>query len=271
MPLISLLGSIFLFFIFFIMVGCEEETPWELEIQEKTNLVVQAIITDEYKKQKIILSQVFADRNGAIPPIRDAQVRVTNDEEEYLFDSDSTDEGSYYSRSAFAARMGQTYRLSVIWREQLYTAESAMVQVIPIIDIQLGQNAEGLYYISEGPPIYSPQEQALYQVDIEWTDPSDTSDASARLYYYTLSTIDVSELLRPKREDVFFPSGSKIVITKYSLQDDFAEYYRSILMESSWQAGVFDDASYTPRGNISDDAFGFFGVSAVFVDSIIVQ
>lgn len=49
------------------LASCERSTSWDLETQDESFLVVEAILTNEDLIQQIQLSQTFSNLNGSIP------------------------------------------------------------------------------------------------------------------------------------------------------------------------------------------------------------
>ena len=127
------------------------------------------------------------------------------------------------------------------------------------------------FSIKEVGPLYSLDEQAMYQVDIDWNHiiPSDTS--RARQFFYTLGTVDANGLFRPFKEKVIFPKGSIIIRKKFALNADFAAYIRTLLMETEWQGGIYDENSSSLPTNVSNGGLGFFGVCSVLGDTLVAE
>ena len=88
---------------------------------------------------------------------------------------------------------------------------------------------------------------------------------------YDIKNIDVQEIYAPEKEVFTFPAGSQIVRKRHSLSEQHVAYLRSLLSETEWRGGLFDiDRSNIPT-NLSEGAIGFFGVSTVVSDTIIVN
>ena len=100
---------------------------------------------------------------------------------------------------------------------------------------------------------YSPHEQAMYEIDIDWSHIVNSDSAKAKLFYYTFNTIDVNEIFKPAKQNILFPKGSIIIEKKYSLNPEMADYFRSMLMEIEWQGGIFDETPSSLPTNISND------------------
>ena len=253
-------------------VSCEEKTDWNFHPEENGALVVEAIITNELKNQEVTLSLSYDDLNGKAEYVSDAQVAIRGGGVTYDFQQSSSLPGKYISDQAFAAQLGVTYTLEIYRSDSSYFAENVMVEVLPFSPLTFkpfGQTDS--LQIRDVPALYSPDEQAMYEVDIDWRHIVGSDSARAKLFFYTFNTIDVNELFRPEQEKVPFPKGSIVIEKKYSLNPDFAAYFRALLMENEWQGGVFDEASASLPTNLNNDALGFFGVSAVLCDTLIAE
>ena len=130
---------------------------------------------------------------------------------------------------------------------------------------------DSLVVVDEVAPLYAPDEQAVYEINIDWSHLTSEEPNHAKLFFYTFSTVDVNELFKPPQENVPFPKGSIVIETKYSLNDEFAAFYRALAMETEWQGGVYDENSSSLPTNISNGAHGFFGVSAVLSDTLVAE
>ncbi len=256
----------------FFISSCEKQTNWEFDTQDNNELVVEAIITNELKTQEVFLSQSFTDLNSEVRTVSDAVVRFSDGIQTLVFQNDTSNPGRYYSAIPFQARLNRTYSLEIFWQQKTYEARNSMIAVLPYTRLSVKSSGdEGLYEIGSVANLYSPVEQAMYEVDIDWSHITNSDTSKAKLYFYTLSTLDVNEVFRPEKEVVRFPRGSIIKASKFSLNDSFADYYRAMLMETEWQGGFFDEASSSIPTNISNGGLGFFGVSAVLRDTFVVQ
>lgn len=258
--------AVFLFF------GCETAVDWDFKPQENGELAVEAILTNELKNQEVVLSLTFNDLNGEPQPATGAQVRVRGAGETHLFAEDPDKAGRYVSQEAFAGQLFTPYSLEIEWEGQTYEAEAQMVQVLPFQPVTFSSyGATDSVVIGNVPNLFSPHEQALYIIDIDWSHLIPGASSRARLFYYTFNTVDVSELFRPPQETVPIPRGSVVVQSKYSLAPGFAAYIRALAMENEWQGGFFDESSATPPTNVSNGGQGYFGVCAVVRDTLVAE
>jgi hypothetical protein len=244
-------------------LGCERSIDWELSPTE-SRLVVEAILTDEMGTQQIHLSQTFSDINGTPPPVTNASVTVHTQEEIIPFLPDPDLKGDFLSEIPFAVAPDAEYRLEISWDNKAYTATSQLSEVQPIPNpafIPIA-NTDSMR-LGDFVPIFDPIEQAYYQVDIDWAHLDTAALTQARLYFYTFSSIDMSQLLPPPREPVLFPKGSLVTITKYGLNDEFADYQRAKAIETDWAGNFFFGVSDNLPTNIQPDGLGFFSTCAI--------
>lgn len=264
--LLTALGLLILF------SACEETTDWELNPGTNGQLIVEAILTDELKQHEIRLSQSYPTLNGVAPAVTDAQVWVQVNQISFPFTPDALEPGLYKSETPFSVIDKLVYTLHIVWQGQEYTATSELAGVAPLPDItfQSFGKRDSLAF-AEFAPVYNPDQQAMYEMNIDWSHLTEEEPAEARMYFYTFNTIDVSGLVRPIRDTVFFPRGSIVSAKKFGLNDDFADYLRSMVIETDWRGGIFYSAAASLPTNISNGAQGFFSTCAVDKDTIIAQ
>jgi hypothetical protein len=102
-------------------------------------------------------------------------------------------------------------------------------------------------------------------------DCPENTDCEAVLIQYDLKNIDVNKEFKPDQEQIYFPTGTIILRKKYSVSDAYKEYLRGMLSETAWRGGAFDAVPANPATNLSDGATGFFAISSVIADTIIVK
>ena len=268
----EILKYYFLILTAILICSCQEITDWKFKPGDNDALVVQAIITDEFKKQEILLSLSYNGINDQPDPVSDAEITIIGGNETYYFYEDPVNPGRYQSDKIFSAILNVDYKLEISWNNRIYKAENNMVQVIPFTPVTFKQfqGTDSLTF-DQIPPAFSPHEQAMYEIDIDWSHifPSDTS--KAKVFYYTFSTLDVNEIFKPGKQTVIFPKGSTVIEKKYSLNPQTAQYFRALTMENEWQGAAFDEASAEIPTNISSGGLGYFCVCAVLTDTLIAQ
>lgn len=261
--------------IFVFLGSCEKATDWQLNNTPLNTIVVEAMLTNEFKTQMIRLSHPVAKLNGVPQPLQQAKISVGWQNTSIYFVESDTLPGTYVSQQPFAAAVDQEYHLAVETDTLTYNASTYMVPVFPF-ESPAFQFRNGMYSLAWNNPMYSPFEQAMYEALISWDhlegyDHPD-SVAVAHLRHITLNTIDVSYIIFPQdTEEVFFPAGSIIVFSKYSLNDHYAAYLRAMLSETQWQGSLFESPRGNLPGNISNGGLGYFSACAVIRDTLVVE
>ena len=258
--------------------ACEKPIDWETSYDVPETIVVEAVLTNENKHQEIKLSLPFADQNGESLPATGALVTVGNGTVTMPFPEDDDNRGTYISQIPFACAIETNYYLEIDYNSETYSATANMVPVVysESIDYEPAPSYPGNYQINWTAPTFSQTEQAMYEIDIDWTHLVDSTltDTVPRaiIYQYTFRSIDVSHTIFPQeKEDVFFPQGSIITGIKYSLTDDYASFLRALIASTEWQGSLFEDARANLPTNISNGGLGFFSICSVVSDTVVVE
>ncbi|MEM6806329.1 MAG: DUF4249 family protein [Bacteroidota bacterium] len=252
--------------------ACEQYVDWELEAAEEEHIVVEAILTDEFIRQEILLSRTFTDINQSPPALLDARVQVEVNGVKYEFSPDDREPGRYVSNEPFRVLGDLDYRLKIEWQGKIFTANSELSFVAPIPEFTFEKQADTTQLsFSQYLGTYNPNQQALYEMKLDWTDIIPGDSSRALFYYYTFSSVHIGQLIVPRRERIIFPRGTKVYIKKFGLNEDFAAFLRAKALETEWQGNFF----YGPRENVptnlSKGALGFFSTCAVLRDSLIAE
>lgn len=265
--------SILVFTLVLLLVSCEEFTNWRTEPQPRAELVVQAVLTDEAIRQEILLSLSAPGPNGSFQGVTDARLRLDGPNQSWAFIHDSSRAGHYLSQEALFLEDSLPYELSIEWKGEIYKAQSRLSEVLPLPSIVLDtvRGKDSLRTLNTVGDIFDPNQDAMYEVHIDWSQVADSGLTEALAYFYSFSTIHINELIRPGRENLFFPKGSTLVIKKYGLSKDFAFYLKSMLIETQWNGNFyFSQASNTPT-NIEPKAWGYFSLCKVKTDTLLVE
>lgn len=263
--------------IMFSLIACEKVTDWSLHQKYIGVPVIDAIITDEYKHQSISITKTVTDLNDSAEAISGANVFISTPDSIWFFTEDPNKPGHYRSNKKFKARFFRTYTLNVTYDNEVYVAFTKMAPVTPFNILSYAKNPNNnFYFVTWVASPFDVRNPAKYEVLIDWSEVPDfghldPDSCKALLYYYSVSSIDVAQFFAPQAEKVIFPKGSKIIEKKYSLNQEHAEFIRSLLLETKWTGGIFDSSPANVESNISNGALGFFAASAVLSDSLIVQ
>ncbi len=260
-----------------LMAACEEKIDWDLQDKQENTVVVNARITNEFKIQKIQLSHPVMKMNDVPAPFSGAHVNISWGLITVGFYESDTVPGTYYSDIPFAAAVDTEYLLTIEKGNLSFQAKTYMVPVLPFnMPIFSFNEDNGLFSINWNNSQYNPFEQAIYKAEISWShltlQDNPDSLSSALLKFYTLNTIDVSHIIFPQdREEIFFPAGSIVYFSKYSLNKEYGSYIRALISESQWQGSLFESARGNLPGNISNGGLGYFSACAVIRDTLVVN
>lgn len=253
-------------------MACEEAVDWDYQVGINDVLVVEAILSDEFIQQEVQLSLSFDTLNGTPTPVPDADVWVEANGISYRFLADLESPGLYRSEFPFAVLDDLLYELKVDWKGQLFTAttELSVVAPLPAITFLPFEDTDSLR-IPNFAPIYNANQQAMYELTVDWSHLVGEDSARAKLLYFTFSTINTGSLIRPAVDTLAFPKGSIVVAKKFGLNPDFADYLRAMALETQWRGSVFYGPAANLPTNLEGGALGFFSACAVLVDTLVAQ
>jgi hypothetical protein len=254
---------------FTLFTACQKEVNWPIENSNLNLVIVDGIITDENKVQSVRLYYSVNQLNDTVRPVTSANVLISNEDSTWNLREQPGKPGNYLSGHAFAARPGKNYTLHVFKDDKFYTAKAPMAAGREFEELQYAGNDDNdLYHIEWVADAFNTDQPAMWEILLDWSEVpgyenTDSALCTARLKFYTLPTLDVSEIFAPEMESIFFPAGTKITEKRYSLTEAHAAFLRAMLLETSWQGGLFGSASANVITNLGGGAFGFFGVCAV--------
>ncbi|MCD4682758.1 MAG: DUF4249 domain-containing protein [Bacteroidales bacterium] len=259
-------------------ISCEKKIAWDIPETEFNTIVVDALLTNEYKFQEVRLSLPRNDINDTTPPATGATVSVSDGIDSLNFTESAEHSGLYISEEKITAIIDKEYYLTVEYESEIYEAETYLVPVYTSNRLYYApvEGSDILYEIKWIAPEYSTYEQAMYEIIIDWSylvggNPEDTV-TRAKIFHYTLNTVDVSYTIFPQdKEKVYFPQYSIIIERKYSLTDEHAAYIRALIAETEWQGSLFEEARGNLPTNISNGGLGFFAASSMIADTMVVQ
>lgn len=259
---------------FFMVQGCVHKYDFYLEQPKDTTIVIEGMITNENKRQIIYVSQVSNYQNNKRLPVSGAKVAVTaSNDSSYYYLEDTSNLGMYVSEYPFIGIAGNVYYLNVKYNSVTYTAESTMMPVTPPEKITFSKGEDGMMSIQHVAESFVADNPAMYTVDLDWSgiegyNTQDPKFTKARLYYYSLTSVDVSQLFAPKTEKTVFPQGTMVIERKYSIDRNYELFLRSLLTETKWCGGFFDEAHGNLHTNISNNAAGYFAACTVAIDTV---
>jgi hypothetical protein len=260
----------------FLLAGCVKEVEWPVRDSSGSLVIVQGILTDEQKQQSVILTLPVSQLNDPPRPVTGATVRISTEDTTYQLQEVPAQSGIYVTGTKFFAILGKTYSLLIYSNGQVYSAKAEMEPGALFSQLRYARNEDDdLYHIDWVASAFTAGEPAMWELLLDWSlvpgyETADSSQTKVRLLFYTLKTLDVSEVFAPAVEEISFPAGTIIEERRYSLTAAHAEYLRTLLSETTWQGGLFTTPSANVATNLSAGATGFFGVCAVTSLSVTV-
>jgi hypothetical protein len=250
--------------------GCEKVTTWPLKDSPPALIVVDGIITGEpAKTQTLTLTFPVSSLNAKPSPVTGANILISDEDSVFHMAENPAGSGVYQSIVPFYAREGKNYSLLIFYKDQVISAKSAVAVARPFDFLVTAkeENSE-LYHISWVASSFSTGSPAMYEVKLNWSglpgyEKSDSAATHARLLFYTLATLDVSEIFAPVVEKISFPFGTIVTETRYSLTPEYAEFIREVLLETQWQGGLFNSVPANVTTNLSNGGAGFFAVCGI--------
>ena len=252
-----------------LFTACVKEADFEFSENGSGLVIVDGIITNESRIQFVNLHFNKADINDELIPMSGAEVIINNEDSTWQLYEDTLEAGKYISKSVIAAQLNKNYSLLVFYQNQIYSSQAYMVSGKAFAELSYKKNDNNdLYHIDYVASSFEEEDPAMWEIFIDWSavpgyENTDPEDARKRLLFYTLTTLDVSQVFAPVVEQVSFPAGTLIDQRRYSLNPEHADFIRSLLLETSWQGGVFPTDPANVLTNISEGAIGFFGICAV--------
>jgi len=259
----------FYLFICLALSSCEEKIAWNLHPTQENAVVVDALLTDEVKIQKIKLSRPIDNPDLQPQAVSNASVLVSTDQAVYPFHEDSLTPGTYLSDIAFSGVSDKTYSLLVSVAGHAYSAKAVLPSRRDFAFLSYQRDVDdGMYRITKVASVFDPSNPAMYEISLDWSavpgyETVSPDSCKAKLFFYTLTTLDVSEVFAPKAEKVSFPQGTKISERRYSLTNEHAAFLRGVLLETNWQGGFFNTVPANLPTNLSSGAIGYFGACGI--------
>ncbi|MDA7501649.1 DUF4249 family protein [Chitinophagales bacterium] len=261
-----------LLFVLLTLASCEQSSNWDLSTENEHQLIIEAILTDEVAQQELFLSRTFDSLTEEASTVSDAVVSVQVNETNYTFEADQQNPGRYISQDIFGVQSRLDYKLQVALDGQTYSATSQLSEVAPIPEVSFDEQAStGLLQLADFVPLFNPNQQSWYRIEIDWSHLSTESPNEALLHLYTFSSLHISELAPPPKSPIYFPAGSIVTVEKLGLNDDFAAFLRAKAIETDWNGSFFYSAAANPTTNIDGGALGFFSTCSLLRQTLIAE
>ncbi|GGG42634.1 DUF4249 domain-containing protein [Bizionia arctica] len=259
---------IYVFILSILVFSCEEVVDVDVPTSEP-RLVIDASINwlkgTTGNEQAIILTLSAPFFDSSVPPANNAQVLIT-DENNNIYDFIEDGDTGIYRNSSFDPILNGVYNLTITYNNETYEASETLLAV-PEFDY-VEQNLEGGFTGEDT------------EIKAFFTDPADQEN-----YYFFefIPSIPVSPSLDTFKDEfvngnqIFgyyveedFGPGDEVIIRNYGVSERFYEFMFLLLQQtSSGGGGPFETQPATVRGNcfnITNQAnypFGYFRLSEV--------
>lgn len=252
-------------------LSCEERISWPRSSEQLTVIAVEGVLTNENINQVIKISLPCQDMNGTPAPVSGATVEVSDGSTTFGFAESPPLSGEYYSVKMRAV-FGKTYTLHIHVNGKDFYAQDHSVPVEPLNPISYQKSgSDSTRYKLNFSESGSGANYVVHELD--WQGKAScvaSQTCTATLVYYDLKTIDVNEVFKPAKEELFFPAGTTIIRRKFSVSAAYQEFLRTVLSETEWRGSVFDVQRANATTNFSEGAIGFFAVATVLSDTTVV-
>lgn len=256
------------------LFSCDE--PIKLDLKQVTpKTVIEAQVTDQPGRQFVKISKsVDFYASGKTPRVTNATVTVTDDlGNEYVFAHNPRDHadsmGIYLPASPFTGTIGVTYTLHVQSDGELYEASDKLLSVIPMDSLAYRLNKDEEEDPNETGKIYEilmyakePRDETNYYLFKFYRNDSLKFYSENDIYYSDDKFL--AENIDGVATPVYYGTNDTGKVEAYSLSRVGYVYYNDLSsLLNNDAGGMFGSVPASPRTNLSNDALGFFQVSAV--------
>jgi len=256
-------------FLLLLLGSCEEQVTKEFDNDSGLRIVADAIITNVPGENYLRLSRQTANPNELPEKLSGALVAVTDGSGAEFFFEDSMEKGTYRPDPSVRAVSGKSYRLLIRYGDFRDTARTYLEPVSPLRDFKTyPDDSRPDYYFISGENSGNP---AMIHYLIDTMNCMPEGSCRVEVYEYLLSSFDVAQIFSPKKQSLSFPSGSRVIRKKYSLNPEYEAYIRAVLSETEWRGGLFDVEAGTPKGNFRNNTLGFFAGCSLVMDTVYIQ
>lgn len=260
-----------------LFASCEKEANWINPNIPPNVIVVDGIITTEIKQHQLFLSRPVAELNGLPQPVSGASISIASGDSVYLLHEDVLRPGYYLTHTNASVFAGLPCSIVITYGDTILTASTMVLAGESYERLRYSKNSsDSLYHIDWVADQYNPDDYAIYEIIMDWSmvpgyENYSPENNTAKLYYYTLYTLDVGEILQTDLAKLSFPLGTQIIERRYSITKEHASFIRSLMLETSWHGSLFDVAHGNVPSNFVGPGLGFFAACGVVETSFTVN
>lgn len=269
-------------FLVVLISSCDE--PFRLDLrQTPPKIVIEGLVTDQpgFQMVKVSRSAKFYD-GGQTPRVTDATVTISDDLGNVFLMTHNPNNhpdsaGIYLPSVQFTGVIGRTYTLTVVADGDEFTASDKLVDVIPM---------DSLGYRIDPEEAKDPEETGkIYELLMFATEPQDVTNyylfkfyrndtltfANETDIYYTDDEL-LAENIDGVTAPIYYAQGDSAKVEIFSLSRSGYVFYNDLFTILTNDAGgMFGPIPSSPRSNLSNNALGFFQVSAVNISGTRIE
>jgi hypothetical protein len=264
---------IYISFVALTLISCTEGIELDLR-QSPPRVVIEGLVTDHagYQSVKVTRSVDFYTK-GKTPRITDAMVKVTDDLGqvfEFLHNPNNhEDSAGIYIAKDFVGSLGRTYSLSVVLDGETYEAHDQLAPVLTPDSVKYRVNEEEAVDPKDFGKIYEvllyakePQHQINFYLFKFFRNDTLTYYNDTDIYYSDDEFL--AEHIDGIPSPIFYAKKDTARIEIFSLSKQGYVFYNDLaVLLSNDAGGMFGPIPSLPRTNLTNNALGFFQVSAV--------
>ena len=262
------------FILAFLILSCEESTRLDLR-QTSSKIVIEGLVTNKPAYQSVRISRTTQFyETAAAPRVTNAEVKVIDDtNNNYHFVHNPRNHpdsaGIYVPENGFTGEIGRTYTLRVEVDGESFEGSDKLVRVTTIDSLKFRINEDQREDPHEPGKTYEllifarePQDENNFYLFKYYRNDSLVVYNSTDVYYSDDALLGEQIDGIPSR--VYFGQGDKARLEVYSLSRQGYVFYSDLsTILNNDGGGMFGPIPAPPRTNLSNDALGFFQVSAV--------
>jgi len=262
--------------VFVALVSCDEAIDLDLD-QTPSRIVIEGLITNVEGKNYVKISRsVDFYQVGSSVPVNNASVIVTDDQGQQIVFDNTDANGMYLPSVNFEGGIGRVYTLTVQLDNELYEAQDEMMPVTKFDSVNFQLNKDELDDPNEKGKVYElvmyaeePQARKDYYLFKFYRNDSLKTYGETDIYFSD-DTI-LGERIDALTSPVFYGENDRAEIQMLSLTRKGYLYYNDLSFLINSDGGMFSPPPANPRTNISNNALGFFQVSAMDTVRMVIR
>ncbi len=256
-------------------MACEEVVQLDVN-QVPVAYSIDGVVTNKYRRHYVKIKKAVDFYNAdPAPDVKDARVKVSDNEGNVYPYSWSETSHAYLSDIVFSGVVGNVYRLEVEIDGKAFYAADSMRPISEITKVTWAVDP-----VEEQDP---QKEGYFYQALLTTTEPQETIDFYLFKIYrndtikrfddhtgvFVTDDIAIGEKIVDFPAPVYYAMDDWAKFEVYSLTPEAFRYYFSLSQVLTNDGGMFSSTPANPQNNIvGEGGLGFFQVSAVASDSV---